>query len=553
MNRILVVDDEQDVVEALFHTLKRSGYEVETALTGEAGIEKTKKSKFDVILLDINLPDLNGIQVLEQMKKVDPGIEVIMITGYGSIESATESLKKGAYDYIQKPVSGDKIVILIEKAIEKHQLTETVALYEISKAIFSTIEMNDLLKIIVDLAMKVLRADDVSIMLFDEQGKLYIAFANGLNEEVVKNTRLALGERIAGWVAESRQSVILINGLTNDERFKGVRGREDIKSSMVIPLIKSNTVLGILAVNRLNISENFSQVDLYKSNIFASLSSLALDNANLYKNLQKLEQDFVLTNQDLWKKEKQALTMLSELKETHEKLKMHQQQLTQSAKLSALGKLVSDMAHEVNNPLMIISGNAQLCLMDEISKEEIKNNLKIIVEECKKSKNIIQRLLKFSHPSRGQLKEKDINSNIESIVGIVEHQFNLAGVKIKRNYGRNLPLIFIDEEQLQEVFMNLLNNAKDAMGKGGEITVNTSGVDGRIRIDFSDTGCGMPEEAIKHIFEPFFTTKEKGNGLGLSVCYGIVKAHHGELTFESKTGQGTTASIFLPLKEKAGA
>ncbi|MFH1655999.1 MAG: response regulator, partial [Candidatus Omnitrophota bacterium] len=119
MNRILVVDDEQDVVEALFHTLKRCGYEVETALTGEAGIEKTKKSKFDVVLLDINLPDLNGIQVLEQMKKVDPEIEVIMITGYGSIESATESLKKGAYDYIQKPVSGDKIVILIEKAIEK--------------------------------------------------------------------------------------------------------------------------------------------------------------------------------------------------------------------------------------------------------------------------------------------------------------------------------------------------------------------------------------------------------------------------------------------------
>ncbi len=525
MSRILVVDDEQDVVESLFHSLKRRGYEVETAMTGEAGIEKTKKSKFDVILLDIKLPDLNGIQVLEQMKKIDPEIEVIMITGYGSIESATESLKKGAYDYIQKPVSSDKIVIVIEKAIEKHQLTETVALYEISKAIFSTIEMNDLLKIIVDLAMKVLRADDVSIMLFDEQRDLYIAFATGLDEEVVKNTRLALGERIAGWVAESRQSVILINGLSNDARFKGIRGREDIKSSMVIPLIKSNIVLGILAVNRLNISENFSQVDLYKSNIFASLSSLALDNAN----------------------------MLSELKEAHEKLKTHQQQLSQSAKLAALGKLVSDMAHEVNNPLMIISGNAQLCLMDEIPKEEIKSNLKIIVNECKKSKDIIQRLLKFSRPSRGQLKEKDINSNIESIVSIVEHQFNLIGVKIKRNYGRNLPLIFIDEEQLQEVFMNLLNNAKDAMEKGGEIVVSTSCVDSMIKIDFSDTGCGMPEEAIKHIFEPFFTTKEKGNGLGLSVCYGIVKAHHGELTFESKTGQGTTASIFLPLKEKADA
>jgi signal transduction histidine kinase/ActR/RegA family two-component response regulator len=553
MSRVLVVDDERDVVEALARTLSRRGYEVEAAGTGEEGIEKTKKSKFDVALLDINLPGLNGIQTLEQIKSLSPETEVIMITGYGSIETATESLKKGAYDYIQKPVSSDKILVVIEKALEKHQLTETVALYEISKAIFSTIDMPDLLKIIVELAMKVLRADDVSIMLFDEQNKLYIAFANGLNEEVVKETRLELGERIAGWVAQNRQAVILINGLTNDERFKGIRGREDIKSSIVIPLVKGKDVLGIIAVNRLSIAENFSQMDLYKSNIFASMVSLGLDNANLYKNLQKLQLDLLRAYQDLERNEKQALATLTELKDANEKLKTHQQQLSQSAKLAALGKLVSDMAHEVNNPLMIISGSAQLCLMDGIPQEEIKNHLKIIFNECRKSKDIIQRLLRFSRPSRGQLKEKDINTSIESIVSIIEHQFSIAGVKIKRNYCQNIEPILIDEEQLQEVFMNLLNNAKDAMVNGGEITISTSCADRSVRIDFSDTGCGMPEEVIKHIFEPFFTTKEKGNGLGLSVCYGIVKVHEGELIFDSKLGQGTTASILLPLKEKVYA
>ncbi len=551
MSRILVVDDEPDVIETLAHTLSRRGYEVETSLTGEDGIAKVKKSKFDVALLDINLPGLNGVQVLEQIKEIAPEIEVVMITGFGSIDSATESLKKGAYDYIQKPLSSEKIVVLIEKALEKHRLTDMVALYEISKAIFSTIEMDSLSKIIIDLVMKVVRADDVSIMLFNGQGKLYIAFANGLDEEIVKATRLAVGERIAGWVAESRQAVILINGLSNDERFKGVRGREEIKSSMVIPMIKNNIVLGILAINRINIAENFSQNDLYKANIFASLASLALDNANLYQDLQRLQQENVQANLELEKHEKQALNMLAELKEKNDKLKTHLQQLSQSAKLSALGRLVSDMAHEVNNPLMIISGNAQICLMDGVAPEEIENNLKIIINECKKSKAIIQRLLKFSRPSRGNIQEKDINASIESVVNILEHQFNLAGVKIKRNYARNLAPIFIDEEQLQEVFMNLLNNAKDAMEKGGEITINTSGVDDSIKIDFRDTGCGMPEEVIKHIFEPFFTTKEKGNGLGLSVCYGIIKAHQGELSFESKIGQGATASIVLPLKEKA--
>jgi signal transduction histidine kinase/CheY-like chemotaxis protein len=539
MSRILVVDDEHDVVEALTHSLSRRGYEVESAMTGEEGIAKAKNSNFDVVLMDINLPGLNGIQSLEQIKKVSPEIEAIMVTGYGSIESATESLKKGAYDYVQKPVSSEKIVALIEKAIEKHQLTETVALYEISKAIFSTIEMQDLLKIIVDLAMKVLRSDDVSIMLFDEENKLYIAFATGLKAEVVRDTRLELGERIAGWVAESRQAVILIDGLADDQRFKGVRGRVDIKSSMVIPLIKANKVLGILAINRLKITENFSQTDLYKSNIFASLVSLALDNASLYKDQRKLQEDLVVANR--------------ELKETNEKLKTHQQQLSQSAKLAALGKLVSDMAHEVNNPLMIISGSAQLCMMEGIPEAEVKNHLKIIFNECKKSKDIIQRLLKFSRPSRGILKEKDINSSIESIVSIIEHQFGIEGVTIKRTYAPGLPLIMIDDEQLQEVFMNLLNNAKDAMSGGGEISVNTSVAGEAIKIDFSDKGCGMPEEVIKHIFEPFFTTKEKGNGLGLSVCYGIIKAHNGELVFDSKPGQGTTVSIFLPIKEKVNA
>ncbi len=130
-------------------------------------------------------------------------------------------------------------------------------------------------------------------------------------------------------------------------------------------------------------------------------------------------------------------------------------------------------------------------MFNGVSSEEIESNLKIIVNECKKSKSIIQRLLKFSRPSRGNIQEKDINTSIESVVNILEHQFNLVGVKIKRNYAQNLTPIFIDEEQLQEVFMNLLNNAKDAMEKGGEITINTFRVDDSIKIDFSDTGSGM--------------------------------------------------------------
>jgi len=224
----------------------------------------------------------------------------------------------------------------------------------------------------------------------------------------------------------------------------------------------------------------------------------------------------------------------------------------EAQRLSQLGKLVADMAHEVNNPLMIISGNAQLSLMEEVS-QELKSNLNIIFEESKRAKDIIQRLLKFSRPSKGEIKEININNCVEAVVGLIDHQFGLANVRIKRSYCSGLPAISGDEKQLQEVFMNLLNNAREAMPEGGEITITTSRERDLAKIDFKDTGCGMTEEVKSKIFVPFFTTKEKGTGLGISVCYGIIKSHGGELSFESAPGKGTIARVLLPLAKEGKA
>ena len=248
------------------------------------------------------------------------------------------------------------------------------------------------------------------------------------------------------------------------------------------------------------------------------------------------------------------LSMLEDNNKIREKLEQHivelklsQEMLIQSEKLASLGKLVASMAHEVNNPLMIISGNAQLSLMEGTKEEEIKNNLKIIMEECHRAKNIIQSLLKFSRPSKGETKEVDINKSIEMIVGLMEHPLKVINVAIKRNYQENLPLISIDEAQMEEVFMNFVNNAVEAMPDGGVVTITTFLEGDFLRIDFKDTGSGLPEEVKKRLFEPFFTTKEKGTGLGLPVCYGIIKAHNGEIKFASELNKGTTVSVLLPL------
>lgn len=550
MNRILIVDDEADVLEATSHILVRRGYSIVTAVNAEEGLEKVRRERFDLVLMDLRLPGIDGMQALRKIKKIDPEIEVIMTTAYASIDTAIESMKEGAYEYIEKPININKLIALIEKALEKHQLTETVAFYEASKAIFSNIEMEGLLKIIIDLSLKLLRADDVSIMLFDEYGKLYIAISHGLDEAIKKNTRLALGEKIAGWVAENKQPMLLINGLKDSSLFKNLPAREEIKSSIIVPLIKNDLVIGILSLNRLIVEENFTKVDLYKTNIFASLASLAIDNASLYTNLSLMQEKLIAANKKLEENEKKALAMLSELKETHQQLKDSRLRLSHSAKLAGLGRLVSDMAHEVNNPLMVIQGSAQLSSFDSVSDEEKRKNIDIIISECQRAKNIIQRLLKFSRPGKGVFKNADINASIEYIVGLLEHQFLLSEVRIVREYGENLPQVYIEEQQIQEVVMNLLNNARDAIRERGVITVRTMREGKFVRIDFKDSGCGMDKDTLDKIFEPFFTTKEKGTGLGLPVCSGIVKTHNGELRLESQPGAGTTAVLLLPHREK---
>ena len=270
----------------------------------------------------------------------------------------------------------------------------------------------------------------------------------------------------------------------------------------------------------------------------------------------KRAQDELQTTLKEISKSREALVVLLEdnnkirkdLERKIEELKRSQEMLIKTEKLASLGRLLAEIAHEVNNPLMIISGNAQLALMSGPLNAEVKNNLDIVIEESQKAKNMIRQLLKFARPSKGEIKNVDINQSLDKVVSILEKQFKLANVEIKKEYGDKLPLIPIDEELMHEVFLNLINNAKESMPNGGVITIRTYIEYGYLYIDFKDTGSGMSDEIKQRLFEPFVTTKEEGTGLGLGICYGIVKAHNGDLRFESQVDKGTTATIVLPVK-----
>ena len=223
--------------------------------------------------------------------------------------------------------------------------------------------------------------------------------------------------------------------------------------------------------------------------------------------------------------------------------------IEESQRLTQLGKFAADMAHEVKNQMMIIGSRAKIALMRKPEDPELLKDLTVVTGQCERVDKMVKRLLMFSKPSKEDYKETDINKSVDFVVDMLEHQFSKDNVKIEKNYNSSLPLVKIDEKQMQEVYMNLMGNAFEAMQDGGIITISTKAKDDYIQIDITDNGEGISEEDLQKIFDPFFTTKEKGTGLGLSACYGIIKAHDGELKYTSKKGEGTTATITLPLPD----
>ncbi|OGS21896.1 MAG: hypothetical protein A3J83_04725 [Elusimicrobia bacterium RIFOXYA2_FULL_40_6] len=224
-------------------------------------------------------------------------------------------------------------------------------------------------------------------------------------------------------------------------------------------------------------------------------------------------------------------------------------QLLQSEKIAAVGQLAGGVAHEINNPLGVILGFSQILTKNLKENEPLYMPLKSIEREAVRCKKLIGDLLTFSRTGKTITESADINIVINGALSLVETKAKTSNIEVIRNYEAELPQITVNTNQIQQVIINLCNNAMDAMPEGGKITITTKKLEQEIEIEVSDTGTGMSEETKKHLFEPFFTTKEvgKGTGLGLSLVYEIVKKHNGAIELESEVGKGTAFIIKLPL------
>jgi signal transduction histidine kinase len=223
----------------------------------------------------------------------------------------------------------------------------------------------------------------------------------------------------------------------------------------------------------------------------------------------------------------------------------------QADRLASLGQLAAGIAHEINNPLGLILGYTQLLQREGAEAVEFKDDLRTIEKQTRNCKKIVEDLLNFARKSGTRISEVDINSALQGVIKVIRNQLELDNILIQTHFDDHLPEIAGDAEKLKQVFMNLLLNARQAIRKNGIIIITTTAdPDQRgVVIDFEDDGPGMAPEVQDKIFDPFFTTKPtgQGTGLGLSVSYGIIEDHQGDIHVSSEVGRGTHIRIRLPM------
>jgi len=243
-------------------------------------------------------------------------------------------------------------------------------------------------------------------------------------------------------------------------------------------------------------------------------------------------------------------TLENRVGERTRELQVVQDQLIHAGKMAALGELAAGVAHEINNPLTGVLTFSSLLLKKIDDNHPWKKDLDTIVQQTSRCRNIVKGLLDFARQRKPDKKEWDMYRLIENTVTLVEKQAPFRNIQIVKEFERKVPSLFVDGDQIQQVFMNILLNAADAMGEnGGTLTIRTDLRDGMAEVAFSDTGHGISKEHISKLFDPFFTTKQtgKGTGLGLAISYGIIQSHSGDIKVESELGKGSTFRVRLPI------
>ncbi|MGE5308413.1 MAG: ATP-binding protein [Deltaproteobacteria bacterium] len=535
--RILVVDDEPIVRELLERTLGGGEYDLETCDGGAAALEHLRSRFFNVLITDLKMPKVSGLDVLREVKKINPYTEVIIITGYPTIEGAVDAIKIGAFDFICKPFDILELKSTVSRCIERQsssinhiELSELMTLFEISKTLTANIDPGFLFDSILKAALRLVKADRGSLMLREGNTLVRIRSAFGLKDDIVKQSFVPPEESIVGKVLRTGQPFI---GREHDPQMadrRGYRSKYFVSLPLVSRYLQEGHVFGVINVTDKLVDEPFSDRDMTLLSVLVGEAAAIIENYRLYGQL--------LEKVDVLKR------IIRELDET-------EKQLFQSEKLAAVGQLAFGIAHEIRNPLAIIMMGVE-SLNNTVRPQGEDESIAIIKKSIGRANNIITDLLQFSRSSTLQAGDVDVARLFDEVTSLIKNEAYLKNVKVEKLVSDHPLVISADMNLLRQVFFNLSSNALDAMPSGGTLSFCASlDPDGRyMTAKVSDTGTGIPEEIREKIFNPFFTTKGpgKGTGLGLSIVHLILERHGGSIEVDSQAGKGTTFTLKVPVQ-----
>jgi two-component system, NtrC family, sensor kinase len=393
----------------------------------------------------------------------------------------------------------------------RNSIDELVAMQQLSNIVSTAMDAEVIVGTLFELTGQVIPGLDANIFLFDADGKNLVPLSSKSSVILNQEAQSQLEAGIVDWVLSEKKTVI-IPDLSN------MLADGTVKNFVIVPLILRSDSIGVYFIHTDKAQQEFSNQDIQLLTVLANQAAAGVENWRAHEQLIKV----------------------------NEELKTSQAQMVQAAKLAAIGELAASIAHEIKNPLQV------LMLQIDMYKrgKPLPNWFDMFSKEVRRLFEITRRLMNFSRNISEDfpMEPASVNRAIEDVVAIVQHEFRNHKIEIEMNLNMELPAIMGSANYLQQVFLNLLINARDAMPDGGKINIVSTRSESNLLVKVSDTGMGIGKENIEKIFKPFFSTKgEKGTGLGLSICNKIISQHDGKMSVESVVGAGTTFTISLPI------
>ncbi len=522
---VLVVDDEAGIAALCKRILSRAGYDVTSLTDPRAAIEHLQQNRVDLLVVDIRMPEVDGFDVISRAQMVQPDIAVLVMTGFGTVETAIRALRQGVDGLLLKPFEkSDELLFTVRQVLTDNQRKRDTArmqalrpLFSVTETLFSETDREKLLDLIVTAIRDHLHCSNVAYYQV-EKGDVSIVAQRG---RVLQTENQNFAEQLIQRVDADGNPIVINATGPGEADAQALLSKLGLGSAILIPIARSN-LHSVLFAARDASGMPFRGADLEMFFVLARQAVVAMENARLYEDLR------------------------SYVRQVEES----QQALLRVEKMAAAGRLTASIAHEVNNPLQSVQNCLHLAGHEGVSPEKRKEYFELAKKELDRLMKTMQRMLDFYRPGAAKVEQVDLLDLLNHVVSLTSQQLGLKNIVVKTALPESLPMIYAVSSQIQQIFFNLILNALDAMPSGGEISIRARAVKNGVEMIFEDNGPGIPEDRRESIFEPFFSTKEGGTGLGLTVSYNIVTAHGGTLDLIQGRGSGACFRLFLPIGDK---